>query len=118
MPACMDIALRRNEAFYRTIVIADDTGAPIDLTGVTIAMQVRDKVTQALIATADIEISDAENGEITVTLDASAGSDLNGYGNPIQTTQLSYDLRMTDTDGIPVDLIAGLVILSRGETTT
>jgi hypothetical protein len=118
MPACMDIALRRNEAFSRTIFIADDTGAPIDLTGATLAMQVRDKVAQALIATADIEITDGANGEITITLDASAGSALNSYGNPIQAAQLPYDLRMVDTDGTPVDLIAGLITLSRGETTS
>jgi hypothetical protein len=123
MAAQLNICLQRNEDWSRTLYLKADLGGsgnyePIDLTGMTIAMQVRDKITQALIAQADLEVNDAANGEVTVTLLASEGSPLSAYGSAIQNINLPYDLRITDGDGLHTVLFGGQIILSRGETTT
>jgi hypothetical protein len=112
MAAHLDITLRRNADWPRIIKLRSG-GEPIDITGMTVAMQVRTKLDQALVAKADIEIIDPANGTFQVTL---RGSSFDGYGSPIQTVNLPYDLRLTDSDGISIDLVAGLVILTRGET--
>lgn len=116
MPARLDIALQRNEGWARSLYLTDDAGAPIDLTGCTVAMQVRDKLSQALIAQADVQVVDAANGEIAVELAGGEGSPLSQYGSPIQTVNLHYDLRLSDGSEAPVVLFAGTLILSRGET--
>lgn len=116
MPARLDIALQRNEDWARTLTLTDTKGAPIDLTGCTLAMQVRDKLTQVLIATGAIEIVHAPTGLIGVTLRASEGTPLGRYGSGIQVANLHYDLRMIDSGGTKVALLAGIIILSRGET--
>jgi hypothetical protein len=116
MAARLDIALQRNEDWARSIVLTDDDGAPIDLTGCTLAMQVREKLSQALIASAEIEIVDAVGGFVGITLLASEGTPLGRYGASIQVANLHYDLRMIDSGGSKVPLLAGIIILSRGET--
>ena len=117
MPARLDIALQRNEAFQATLTITDDlTGAAIDLTGQTLAMQVKSKTSSTNIQSATIEVTDAPAGEITVTLDATTGNALHSHGDPLQTEELPYDLVLTDADGKPAALLAGYVILSRGVT--
>lgn len=116
MPAHLDIFLQRNEDWSRTLTITDDVDAPIDLTGMTVAMQVRDKLAQALVAQAAVEITDAENGEVELTLLGHEGTPLSEYGVSIQVANLPYDILLTDSDGYSTALIAGNVVLSRGET--
>jgi hypothetical protein len=114
MPARLDIAVQRNEAFTATLVIADDNGVPIDLTGQTLAMQVKTKASSSLLQAATIDVTDAVAGEITVTLPATTGNPLHTYGDPLLTYELPYDLVLTDVDAVPTALLAGYVILSRG----
>jgi hypothetical protein len=116
MPARLDIALQRNEDWARTLTITDNAGAPIDLSGCTLAMQVRDKLRQTLIAEAEVTIVDPAGGIASVVLRASEGTPLSNYGATIQIANLHHDLRMTDRDGVNTALLAGLIILSRGET--
>lgn len=116
MPARLDIAVQRNEAYAQTWILADDTGAAIDLTGMTVAMKVREKASNLLVQTATIEVTDAAAGEITITLDASMGNPLHLYGDPLYTYELPYDLVVTDVDGLAMAITAGYVILSRGIT--
>lgn len=117
MAAHLDIYLQRNEDWSRTVYVTAD-GDPIDLSSMTAVMQVRDKLTQALIATATIEMVDPARGEMTVTLKASEGSPLSAYGAALQIVNLPYDLRVTESDGFQTILFVGQVVLSRGETTS
>jgi len=112
----IDIYIQRNEDWARALFLTDNDGVPIDLTGMTAAMQVRDKLNQILVAEAEIVFVDAFAGEIGVTLRASEGSPLSDYGAAIQTANLHYDLRLTDSDGLSVVLFGGILVLSRGET--
>lgn len=116
MPARLDIALQRNEDWSRTLTIRDNAREPIDLTGCTLAMQVREKLSQRLVETAQIDVIDPVAGLIGVTLRASEGTPLGNFGSGIQVANLNYDMRLIDNGGSKVPLLAGLVILSRGET--
>lgn len=116
MAACRDIHLRRNEALKENWAIVTDDG-PIDLTGCMIAGHVRSTLDNTVLIEAFvIEVTDAVNGELTLTLDASEGSALSAYGNPIQVACLPYDIRLTYPDNLPIVLVAGRIILSRGTT--
>lgn len=115
MAARLDIALQRNEDWAATLTLTRTDKTPIDLNGVTLAMQVRDRLTQDLIESADIAVIDAAAGLIKVVLQASEGTPLASYGVPIQSAALPYDLRMTVND-VNIILISGQVLLRRGET--
>jgi ABC-type phosphonate transport system ATPase subunit len=112
----VDIYLQRNEDWGRSLFVTDIDDNPIDLTGMTVGMQVRDKLTQALVETATATIVDAPGGEVSVILRASPGSALSAFGEPIQVANLHYDCRITDSDGFDTILFGGVVVLSRGET--
>lgn len=112
----VDIYLQRNEDWGRSLLVCDHEGEPIDLTGMLVAMQVRQKLDQQLVATAEVAITDAPGGEVQVVLRASEGSQLSAYGAAIQVANLHYDCRLTDVDGFDTILFGGVVVLSRGET--
>jgi len=120
--ACqLNIAVQRNEDYAQGWNITDDADLPIDLTGMGIALQVRDRLSNGtLIATAEIDVTDAEAGQFDVILrcldENGAPTPLGAYGNPIQPAELPYDLRITDADGVHLVLATGLVLLSRGKT--
>lgn len=116
MAAQIDIPLQRNEDWVRRFPMKSG-GEPIDMTGWTLAMQVRSRTDNgALIAAAEITTSELAQGAFTVTLRASEGTPLNSYGSPLQTENLPYDLRATDSAGTKITLFGGVVVLSRGVT--
>jgi hypothetical protein len=116
MAARLDIMLQRNEGWAKTLRITDSDDVPIDLTGCVLAMQVREKLTQTLITQAEVTIENASVGIVSIVLPGGPGSALGRYGSPIQTVNLHHDLLMTDSQGAPVVLFSGVVVLSRGET--
>ena len=118
MPERLDIELQRNEDWAPMLVFSwPDTGEPIDLTGCTIAMQVREKLDNdgAPLTSATCTISDAVGGQVNILLLGSAGP-LASYGNPIHSANLYHDLRVTDSDGVQTIVFAGRLILQRGIT--
>lgn len=115
MPARLDIALQRNEDWARTLTLTA-AGKAIDLSGMSFGMQVRDKLSQTLIAEASITVEAPQAGIVSVLLRGSEGSPLSRYGQQIQDAQLFYDFRMTDEFGTNIVLFGGYVLLSRGET--
>jgi hypothetical protein len=114
MPARLDIAMQRNEDWARVMQISDEEG-PVDVTGWTFEMQVRERTNNdgAPIETATIEITDPENGEISIVLPGHSGQ-LASYGNQLQTVRRPVDLVAIEPDGFRTTLSAGYVILSRG----
>jgi hypothetical protein len=110
----LDIALQRNEDWGRELALTAG-GDPIDLTGCSVAMQVREKLSQTVVATATTTIIDAANGIIQVTLLGSVPP-LSTYGAQIQVANLHYDIRLTDPDGFQTILFGGVLVLYRGET--
>jgi hypothetical protein len=119
MAAARDIFLQRNEDFQEGWSLTRDDDTPIDLTECVLAGHVRAPLDNStLVASFEIEITDAANGEATLKLAASEGSALAAYGNPIQVARLPYDIRLIYPDGSPLVLVVGTVVLSRGNTHT
>src|SRR5690349_20501716 len=117
MAAQRDIFLQRNEDFQEGWSLLHDDDATIDLTECVLAGHVREPLDNTtLVASFDIEITDAPNGEATLKLAASEGSALAAYGNPIQVARLPYDIRLIYPDGSPLVLVVGHLMLSRGNT--
>jgi len=117
MAAQSDIYLQRNEDYVRRWVLTSTDDAPLDITGCTITLQVKSRVDNStVIATGEIGIIDAENGEIEVRLHGSSGHPLSTYGSPLQVENLRYDVLLIYPDGIHMPLVTGTVVLSRGTT--
>lgn len=110
----LDIALQRNEDWGRELALTSG-GEPIDLTGSSVALQIRDKLSQTIITSAAVEIVDAINGAVQVTIRGSIPP-LSTYGAQIQVANLHYDVRLTDPDGFKTILFGGVLVLYRGET--
>jgi hypothetical protein len=117
MAYALDIPLRRNEDWARLFRVTDGNGNPVSLVGWSVAMQVKARLDNGpVIETGICAISQPALGWFTATLRASEGTPLASYGDPLQTVNLPYDIRLTSPSGIKIDFVAGVVILSRGVT--
>lgn len=118
MAAQMNISVQRNEDWARLWSVKNPkTGQPFNISGWSIAMQVKSKLNNsAVIASADCAIYDGPRGLFTTILKASEGTPLNAYGSPIQTENLPYDIRVTTGSGLKIALVSGVIILNRGTT--
>lgn len=116
MAASLDIKIRRNEDWVRSLTIADDAGQPIDVSNWSVALEIKPPLSDNVIDDAVITDGDVSNGEIEIKITASPGSPLAGYGNPLHAAKLCYDLIATDDVGDRIALIAGNIFLERGIT--
>lgn len=117
MPAVADIYVQRNEDWSRLWHLTDEFNDPIDVTGCQITMQVKSRTDNAaVIASGTINVLNATNGDVQLTLRASAGQPLSTFGSSLQTINLRYDVLLTYADGFHLPLVGGSVILSRGVT--
>lgn len=109
LPQTLPIRLARNGSWSRTLLIEDELGAPVDLTGVTFAGQVRAVAgaSGAALATIDIDVIDAAGGQILATL---LGSQLDAVEGPMETVRLAHDIIATKA-GVPSRIAVGPVIL-------
>lgn len=104
----------QNATFTFSIEYKDSNDNPIDLTGSTAKMQVRDtkggsKLAFTLTSPAGGITIDGPNGKITIRM------------TPTQTNKLfypksSYDLMITDSNLVKTKLIEGFLTLSRSVT--
>jgi outer membrane receptor protein involved in Fe transport len=104
----------QNATFTFSIEYKDSSNNPIDLTGSTAKMQVRDtkggsKLAFTLTSPSGGITIDGPNGKITIRM------------TPTQTNKLfypksSYDLMITDSNLVKTKLIEGFLTLSRSVT--
>lgn len=105
----------QNTSFVFTVEYKDDSGTPISLVGASAKMQVRDSKGGSKLA---FTLSSAQNGGIVI--DGPNGK-LTVNMNPSQTNKLfypkaSYDIMLTDSNGIKTKLVEGFITLSRSVT--
>jgi len=105
----------QNTTFTFTVEYKDNSGSPIDITGCTAKMQVRDTKGGSKLAftltspsTGGITV-DGPNGKLIVKI------------TPTQTNKLfypksSYDIMLTDTNLNKIKLLEGFMTLSRSVT--
>jgi len=85
---------------------------PIDLTGHTLELDVRLSAGQgSVVASADIDIWDAVNGNVTITL---AGANFSSVQGVAEIVKLAYDLKDIYPDGIIKVYPRGNVLLIPG----
>jgi hypothetical protein len=104
----------QNTTFTFIVEYRDNAGSPINLTGVSAKMQVRDtkggsKLAFTLTSPSGGITIDAPNGKLTIRM------------TPTQTNKLfypksSYDLMLTDSNLVKTKLIEGFLTLSRSVT--
>ena len=104
----------QNATFSFIVEYKDNNGLPIDLTGSSAKLQVRDtkggsKLAFSLTSPAGGITIDPTNGKLTVKM------------TPTQTNKLfypksSYDLMISDSNGNKIKLIEGFLTLSRSVT--
>jgi hypothetical protein len=104
----------QNATFSFIVEYKDNNGLPIDLTGSSAKLQVRDtkggsKLAFSLTSPAGGITIDPTNGKLTVKM------------TPTQTNKLfypksSYDLMVSDSNGNKIKLIEGFLTLSRSVT--
>ena len=105
----------QNATFTFIVEYKDNNGLPIDLTGSTAKMQVRDtkggaKLAFTLTTPAGGITIDGPNGKLTIKM------------TPTQTNKLfypksSYDIMLTDSNLNKTKLLEGFLTLSRSVTT-
>lgn len=104
----------QNTTFTFVIQYKDSNGDPIDLTGASAKMQVRDtkggtKLAFTLTSPASGITIDPTNGKLTIRM------------TPTQTNKLfypksSYDIMLTDSNAVKIKLVEGFLTLSRSVT--
>jgi hypothetical protein len=104
----------QNATFSFIVEYKDNNGSPIDLTGATAKMQVRDqkggtKLAFSLTSPSGGIVIDPTNGKLTIKM------------TPTQTNKLfypksSYDVMITDSNTNKIKLLEGYMTLSRSVT--
>lgn len=104
----------QNTTFTFTVEYKDNSGNPIDITGASAKMQVRDtkggsKLAFSLTSPAGGITIDGPNGKLTIKI------------TPTQTNKLfypksSYDIMLTDSNLNKTKLLEGFITLSRSVT--
>jgi hypothetical protein len=104
----------QNTTFRFIIEYKDSSGAAVNLTGASAKMQVRDtkggsKLAFTLTSPSGGIVIDAALGKLTLTM------------TPTQTNKLfypksSYDVMLTDSNGVKTKLVEGFLTLSRSVT--
>jgi hypothetical protein len=104
----------QNATFSFIVEYKDSNGLPIDLTGATAKMQVRDqkggtKLAFSLTSPSGGITIDPTNGKLTIKI------------TPTQTSKLfypksSYDIMVTDSNANKIKLLEGYMTLSRSVT--
>ena len=114
MAAQKNFEVDQNTTFYFTVEYTDSNDLPINLSGATAKMQVRDtkggsKLSFTLTSPFDGIVINGPLGRVTCTM------------TPAQTNKLfypksSYDIMITDTHNTKIKLLEGFLTLSRSVT--
>jgi hypothetical protein len=126
-PGRWDIAVRRNNAPWVTVLTAtDDAGAAINFTGCTAAMQVRlyqgapgaalISLTNVATAIQGIQFTNAAAGEFTIRINLATLEALADSVGDNQPTTFQYDLLIYDAGSIPLLCLYGDFTVSTGVT--
>jgi hypothetical protein len=104
----------QNTTFRFVIEYKDSDGDPVDLTGASAKLQVRDtkggsKLAFTLTSPSGGISIDQPNGKITVTM-------IHTQTNKLFYPKSSYDLMLTNASGIKIKLVEGFLTLSRSVT--
>jgi hypothetical protein len=108
MSAKLNITIEQGATFSRTISLTDEDGVAIDLTGASVAGQIRKDYTSDTAYNFTLTITDEPGGEITWVLSAATSQDM-----PVsETDRYVYDVEVTYADGTIERILEGNVKLT------
>ena len=114
MAAQKNFEVDQNTTFSFTVEYLDNNNLPINLTGATAKMQVRDtkggsKLAFTLSSPTSGIVIDQPAGKLTVTMSQA-------QTNSLFYPKSSYDIMVTDSNGNRIKLLEGYITLSRSVT--
>ena len=115
MPAgSLDLLIEQGATFVKDLIWKDSNGVPVNVTGYTARMQVRPHKSSTTVI---VEAS-TDNGYITMgTDDGAIGISIPAaITAAITQTRGTYDLEITDTEGVVTRLLEGGVEISKEVT--
>jgi hypothetical protein len=105
-PARFDLSAYAGDTFSVDIAIAQD-GSPVDVTGWTFTAQVRAKRAGAVAATFTVNVTDAAQGELTISLSGATTATL---------ASGVWDLNVALPDGTVSTLVDGVITVTQDVT--
>ena len=103
--AYAELSIDQGSTFLSTVDLVADDGTPINLTGYTLASQIR-KSYYSLNPTANLTITvlNAAAGNVTISLDAANTSN-------IRAGRYLYDIKMQSNIGVVTRIVEGIVTI-------
>ncbi len=108
----LDITIEQGATFSRTINYTDSEGEPIDLTGCTIAAQIRQSFSSSTAYAFTMTLTDAAEGEFTWVMSATNTALINATAK----AKWVYDVEITYPSGIVERILQGSCDVSQQVT--
>lgn len=106
MAAYAELTLDQGTDYAGHIVLTNDDGTPLDISGSTFLCQVRKSYYSANVtANLIMTIADAANGNVRLTLDAANTAN-------IKAGRYLYDIKRTDANNAVTRLIEGIITVT------
>ena len=104
MAGYAELTIEQNADFTTTITVNDGTGAAQNLTSYTAAAQMRKSYYSSTANNFTVAISNAANGEITMTMTAANTANLTAG-------RMLYDLLITSPTSVKTRVVEGIVTI-------
>ena len=103
--AYAELSIDQGSTFLSTVDLVADDGTPIDLSGYTLASQIR-KSYYSLNPTANltVTIQNAATGNVSIYIDAANTAN-------IRAGRYLYDIKMTSITGVVTRIVEGIVTI-------
>lgn len=106
MAAYSELTLDQGADYAGHIVLTEDDGTPIDVTGSTFVAQIRKSYYSANVsANLVMTITDAANGNVRLSLDAANTAN-------IKAGRYLYDIKRTDANNAVTRLVEGIITVT------
>ena len=105
-----DIVIEQGATFEKVATVKDASGTVVNLTGFLGRGQIRDKIGGSLIASFTVTITDAVNGEVTISMLPSTSASLSWDGCYV------YDIEVYSGVAVVYRILQGRVKLSKEVT--
>lgn len=106
IPATIDFLLRTNADYGETIQFTNGSDGPIDLTGMSFVMQIREYPGGPLIMNVPLSVIDAANGQVQI----------GPFASPNRVGDFSHDWITKHGDGLREPWAQGTVQIEQGVT--
>lgn len=104
MSSKLDLVIQKGETFRKTFQLKQSNGTPVDLTGASIASQLRKFPKSTIVVDLNASIFSPTTGEWQLELTSAETATIGfAYGN--------YDVEVTFTNGEVVNLVHGSITL-------